>query len=344
MAVEDFPARYWESAGGGAVRCKLCPNECVIAPGKTGVCRARAVRNGKLVSLTYGKVTSLALDPVEKKPLYHFEPGSLLLSVGTFGCNFSCEFCQNYLISQGNPGWEEVSPEELVEVTLKQRKRYGKVTGIAYTYNEPTIWFEYVFETSRLAKQAGLRNVLVTNGYISPEPLEELLPLIDAMNIDVKAWKGEFYRKLVHGRLQPVLNTVERAARSCHVEVTHLVIPGENDSEDDMKELSSWIARINPAMPLHLSRYFPHHRMTTPPTPLSTLEKLFRVARERLHYVYVGNMWRSEFSRTLCPRCGRVLLERGPLELETSYLTPDKRCPECGRPADVVGEVHLGPG
>lgn len=340
--AEDFPARYWEALEGGAVRCKLCPNECLIGPGKTGFCRVRAVRNGNLVSLAYGKVTSVALDPVEKKPLYHFEPGSLLLSVGTFGCNFYCEFCQNYLISQGNPEWEEISPEELVEITLRQKKRYGKVTGIAYTYNEPTIWFEYVLETSRLAKQVGLRNVLVTNGYISPEPLEELLPLVDAMNIDVKAWRPEFYRKLVHGRLEPVLATVERAVRSCHVELTHLVIPGENDDEEDMRQLSSWVAKLNPAVPLHLSRYFPHNRMTAPPTPVSTLEKLYRVARENLHYVYVGNVWRREFSHTLCPQCGAVLLERGPLELEASHLTHEKKCPKCGRPADVVGQIHLG--
>lgn len=340
--TEGHPARYWENVEGGSVRCRLCPNECVIAPGKTGVCRTRVLRGGKLVSLTYGRVTSLALDPVEKKPLYHFEPGSLLLSVGTFGCNFSCDFCQNYAISQGNPEYEEISPEELVEIASREKERYDSVTGIAYTYNEPTVWFEYVMDASRRAKEANLRNVLVTNGYISAEPLEDLLPLVDAMNIDVKAWSGEFYRRLVHGRLEPVLATVEKAARVCHVELTHLVIPGENDDEDDMKALCEWIAGIDPAIPLHLSRYFPHNRMTAPPTPISTLEKLYRVAKQKLHYVYIGNAWRREFSRTTCPGCGSVLLERGPMELEVSHLTHDNKCPRCRRPADIAGQVHRG--
>ncbi|HHW18342.1 MAG TPA: AmmeMemoRadiSam system radical SAM enzyme [Firmicutes bacterium] len=333
-------ARYWEVLSDGKVRCTLCPNTCVILPGGQGVCRVRENREGKLYSRAYGRVTSIGLDPVEKKPLYHFHPGGLVFSIGTYGCNFSCEFCQNWHISQMNPEYTMLSPDDVVKLALGHRKRYENTVGIAYTYNEPTVWWEFVYECARKAKEAGLSNVLVTNGYIAEGPLEELLPYIDALNIDVKAWKEDFYKRVVHGRLDPVLKTVEKSLESSWVEVTYLVIPGENDSEEDVRAMSSWLKSLSPAIPLHLSRYFPAYRFSRPPTPVRTLERLREVAMENLYYVYVGNVWKKGYADTLCPKCGEVLLERGALQLEASHLK-DGLCPACNRPLDVKGTVWM---
>lgn len=333
-------ARFWEQLSDKKVRCNLCPNTCVILPGQQGVCRVRENRDGRLYTINYGQVTSLGLDPVEKKPLFHFEPGGLVLSLGTYGCNFSCVFCQNWQISQMRPRYTMMTPEEVVRAALSQRKRYKNTVGIAYTYNEPTVWFEFVYECARTAKNAGLKNVLVTNGYISQEALEEVLPFIDALNVDVKAWQESFYRRLVHGRLKPVLKTVERASKSAWVEVTYLVIPGENDQEEDMRTFSSWLKSVDPKIPLHLSRYFPAYQMDKPPTPIATLERLREVAMENLPYVYIGNVWKKGYADTFCPECKQVLLERGSLELEASHIK-DGVCPNCHKPVDIVGDIWI---
>lgn len=334
-------ALHWESGKEGVVRCRLCPHGCSIEPGKTGICGVRQNHEGRLYSENYGKVTSIGLDPVEKKPLFHFHPGGLLLSIGTYGCNLKCKFCQNWQISQMKPPYYVYTSEEIVEIALLQQKTYPNCVGIAYTYNEPTVWYEFVLECAQLAKSKGLSNVLVSNGYISPEPLDDLLPFVDAMNIDVKAWDDEFYRRMVSGRIEPVLRTVEEALSSgTWVEVTYLVIPGENDSDEDVRGVARWLSGISKEIPLHLSRFFPAYQLDLPPTPLSTLERLRDVAREDLHYVYIGNAVKKGYADTCCPNCGQVLLARGGLELEHAFLK-ERACPTCGRELEFVGKIWI---
>ena len=266
--------------------CSLCPKGCLIPENGTGFCRTRHNIGGTLYAANYGACTSYALDPIEKKPLYHFYPGSYILSIGTWGCNFACQFCQNWQIAQGEPQFQELSPEDVVAAA---QEAAPPNIGIAYTYSEPTVWYEFIFDTAHLAREAGLKNVLVTNGYISPQPLADLLPYIDAMNIDVKAFNEEFYHKICAGSLAEVKATVEMAARHCHVEITTLLVPGLNDDMREIEALASWLAAINPTIPLHLSRYFPRYKMDIPPTPRATMEKAKEAARRHLQYVYLGN-------------------------------------------------------
>jgi len=282
-------ALFYEKLENSRVRCRLCPHECILQAGSVGLCSTRRNDGGQLCSLNYGRVTSIALDPIEKKPLYHFHPGSLILSAGTFGCNFKCGYCQNWRIAHSDAQTMEITPEQLADLAAAYVCK-GNI-GVAYTYNEPTIWIEFVLEASRLVRQKGLVNVLVTNGFISPEPLEQLLPLTDAMNIDVKAFTEGFYEKYCKGSLADVKKTVERAARSCHVEITTLVIPGLNDSPEEIGQLAQWLSTIDREIVLHLSRFFPNYRMNDiPPTPRSTLEKARESALQHLSHVYLGNI------------------------------------------------------
>ncbi len=285
-------ASYWEAAESEKVRCRLCPHNCLISPGNRGLCGVRENDGGTLYAASYGMVSSLALDPIEKKPLNRFYPGSLILSAGSVGCNLACPFCQNHSIARAKPGEVEtryIPPEELAENAAALKTR-GNI-GVAYTYNEPMIWFEYVLDASRAVRNRGMKNVLVTNGYVSKEPLEELLPHIDAMNIDLKAFDPRFYKNVVHGGIADVQNTIAASAKACHVEVTTLVIPGLNDSAEDTKKMAEWLANISPDLPLHLSRFFPRHEMTDrPPTSRHSLNELAITAREFLNYVYIGNI------------------------------------------------------
>jgi pyruvate formate lyase activating enzyme len=272
------------------VECEICPHHCKLEEGHIGLCKARKNKNGSIISDNYGRLTALALDPIEKKPLKHFYPGSRILSVGSYGCNLNCPFCQNCDISMvGSDGIEtqQVTAKELVEKAEALRSM-GNI-GIAYTYNEPLIGFEFVRDCAVKAKEQGLKNVVVTNGYICEEPLMELLPLIDAFNIDLKGFKEEFYHKL-RGDLATVKNTIRLATRQCHVEVTTLIIPGENDSEEEMEQLSAWLADLSPEIPLHISRFFPRYLMQdAKATPVSKVYRLAEIARRRLRYVYEGN-------------------------------------------------------
>ncbi len=272
------------------IECEICPHRCKIEEGHIGLCKARRNTNGKIISDNYGKLTALALDPIEKKPLYHFQPGSRILSVGSYGCNLSCPFCQNCDISMvGSDRIEtqQVTVQELVGKAMELRSM-GNI-GIAYTYNEPLIGFEFVRDCAAAAKEQGLKNVAVTNGYLCEEPLRELLPLMDAFNIDLKGFTEEFYHKL-HGDLATVKRTIQLASQTNHVEVTTLIIPGENDSEEEMEELSSWLADLSPELPLHISRFFPRYLMQDKnATPVSKVYRLAEVARRKLHYVHEGN-------------------------------------------------------
>lgn len=269
--------------------CELCFHHCRLDEGQTGFCRARGNRNGKIVSLNYGKLTALALDPIEKKPLRRFHSGSLILSVGSFGCNLHCPFCQNAGIAAVGPETytQDCSPEQLVQESLRLREQ-GNI-GIAYTYNEPLVGYEYVRDCAELVHQTGMLNVLVTNGTIEEGPWKALLPLLDAVNIDLKGFSDTWYRRL-GGDLATVKRSIDLAAQHCHIEVTTLIVPGENDSEDEMRALSAWLASVSPEIPLHVSRFFPRHQMQDrPPTPVQTVYRLAEVARERLRYVYTGN-------------------------------------------------------
>ena len=280
-------ALYYEKLDGKRVHCHLCPNECLIPEGRRGSCGIRINKDGVLYAETYGKTTGIALDPIEKKPLYHYHPGEEILSVGTKGCNFHCDFCQNWHISQDlDAPTQDITSEALIE----RAKEHGSF-GIAYTYNEPFIWYEFVLDTAKLAKKRGLENVLVTNGYVNMEPLEGMLPYIGAMNIDLKSFDEKFYTKICRGRLKPILDVIKRSVKACHVELTTLIIPTLNDSEKEIEAEVDWIyENVGDKVPLHFSRYFPCYRMSLPPTPVKTLERAAEIARRKLKYVYLGNV------------------------------------------------------
>lgn len=305
------------------VLCVLCPHHCNIGDGRRGACMVRKNIGGVLYSLNYDRIAAIAMDPIEKKPLYHFYPGSYILSAGTVGCNFKCSFCQNYHIAHKEAKTEYITPEGLVEIALNQKNNIG----IAYTYNEPSIWYEFVYETSKLAKQNGLINVLVTNGFISEEPLKEILPFIDAMNIDVKGFTEKYYRDVCKGLLKPVKRTVQIASKVCHVEITTLVVTDLNDSMDEIREIGKWLSSINPDIPLHISRYFPNYKLSNEPTPVDTIIAARKEASEYLNYVYAGNLWGYD-STTYCPNCRQPIIKRD--DIIAAEGIENGRCSRCG--------------
>jgi pyruvate formate lyase activating enzyme len=329
----DKECMFYDPPVDGRIHCRLCPHECRIAEGKTGICRVRQHRAGVLYALTYSHVSSINLDPIEKKPLFHFYPGAWILSLGTLGCNLACSFCQNWEISQDAVPTRTLTPEQAVEMA----KREPRNLGLAFTYNEPFIWYEYVYDTSRLARASDLKVVLVTNGYVNEEPLRELLPLIDAMNIDVKSYSDDFYRTLCKGKAAPVRRTVEIAyASGCLIELTNLVIPGYNDAEDELQALVDWVAGIDPAIPLHFSRYHPAYKLDAPPTPAATLERAYRIAKEKLKHVYLGNVAGIGGEDTQCPDCGKTVVEREGFSARVTGLR-EGRCTHCGAGINIAG-------
>lgn len=277
--------------------CPVCPHRCRLSEGRVGLCRARGMRNGEIIPLNYGIVSSIALDPIEKKPLARFYPGSVILSVGSFGCNLRCPFCQNHEISMSDgaeflrDGERTLPPEELADLAERLRDR-GNI-GVAFTYNEPLIGWEYVRDTARLLRERDLKVVLVTNGCVNEEIADQLLPLVDALNIDLKCFRAETYENLLGGDLETVKRFISRAAESCHVELTTLVVPGMNDSEEEIRALTEWVASLpdGAEIPLHLTRFFPRYRMTErKATERQSVLRLVSVARETLRHVYPGNM------------------------------------------------------
>src|SRR3989339_603912 len=291
------------------VKCNLCPWYCIISDGKVGNCGIRKNVDGKLFSLTYDKFTSVSMDPIEKKPLYHFYPKSEILSLGTLGCNFHCQFCQNFEISQAvfdDTYLKTVTSSDAVALA----KQYHSI-GLAYTYNEPLINYEWLKDTMSEAKKYGLKNVLVSNGYINEEPFYNIVENIDAANIDVKSFRDEFYKKICGGKLAPVLRTAEiLVKKKKHVEITNLIIPGLNDSDENIADLVDWVSALGIEIPLHFSRYFPCYKLTINPTPPSTLERARKIALKKLRHVYIGNVVEAEYNRTYCPQCNQIVIER----------------------------------
>ena len=270
--------------------CNVCFRHCDIPEGGTGACKARGCKDGKVVPLNYGSFTALALDPIEKKPLARFCPGSYILSIGNYGCNLFCPFCQNFEISRsdGSEFDEKITPEKLAEVANAYKVR-GNI-GVAFTYNEPLICYEFIRDSAKLVKEMGMKNVLVTNGTAELEVLEEIIPYIDAMNIDLKSFSEKTYREVLGGDLNMTKAFIERAAKDCHVELTTLIVPGMNDTEEEMRELTSWIAGMSDEIPYHISRFFPRHKMSDKnPTDIGKIYMLADIAREKLKYVYTGN-------------------------------------------------------
>ena len=279
-------ASYWDKEKGNSARCGLCPHRCLVKEKTYGICGARVNSGGALYAATYGLVSSVALDPIEKKPLHMFKPGSHILSVGSFGCSFRCEFCQNYEISLEYGGIRDearrMAPDDIVSIARQTLAR-GNI-GAAYTYNEPLIGYEFVYDCAALVRESGLSNVLVTNGFINAEPLENLLPMIDAMNIDLKGFSESFYKR-VGGDLETVKETIVKSAKSCHVEVTTLVIPGEN--ENDVGEIAKWLSGVSKDIPLHVTRFFPRYKYESKtPTPRDTIQRLSDNARLYLRNVF----------------------------------------------------------
>jgi len=321
------PAVYYDELEGNIVECLLCPHHCKLRHNQVGLCGVRKNVNGMLYSLNYGRVTSLAMDPIEKKPIFHFHCGEDILSLGSWGCNFKCGFCQNWEIAHSKPTTKLISPDQIVNMAVSNGSR-----GIAYTYNEPVVWFEFMLDTSRLATKEGLYNVVVTNGYIEEEPLNLLAQSVHAMNIDLKGFNDEFYLKECGGKKRVVMRTIEKAlAKNVHVEVTTLIIPGKNDDLEELEEEFKWLASLDKDIPLHISRYFPHYKYDLPPTPVEKLVEIYELARTYLNFVYLGNVWDPRYESTYCPDCGNLVIKREGYHVTLVGMTEDGRCTECGR-------------
>jgi pyruvate formate lyase activating enzyme len=332
-------AMLYERLADGRVRCGLCAHRCLIAEGGRGVCRVRENRDGTLYTQVYGRIVARHVDPIEKKPLFHFHPGSTAYSIATPGCNFRCRWCQNADISQmvreqDLIAGDEVAPQEIVAAARRTGCR-----SVAYTYTEPTIFFEYAYDVARLAHDAGLANVFVTNGYMTEEMLEAFDPYLDAANVDLKAFRDETYREYVGARLQPVLDSLKAMKQlGIWVEVTTLIIPGVNDEPHELRDAARFVAQeLGPETPWHISRFFPAYRMTdVGPTPVVTLQKAEEIGREEgLRYIYAGNVGGE--SSTVCHECGRELIRRSGYSIVQNRIQQDGRCPSCNTIVAGVG-------
>ena len=330
-------AMHWESLGDGRVHCHLCAHDCQVAEGKRGICGVRENRGGSLVSLVRDRMSSMHADPIEKKPLYHFHPSTSSLSFGTVGCNFKCAYCQNWSISQVEPGGFNLRPLDPARVP-RLAKDMG-CQGVSWTYNEPTMWYETTLEGSRAANDAGLYTNYVTNGFIQEAPLREIAPVLGAMNVDVKAFRERFYKEVCGGRLRPVLDTCELARElGIFLELTYLIIPDLNDSDEELRDFAGWVVdRLGAATPVHFSRFHPDYRMMDRgSTPRSTMRRACQHARSAgLDHVYVGNIHQPEDEMTRCASCGAVLVDRAGFSSERRF-GPDGRCPGCGSEVPFV--------
>ena len=338
-------AAYYNTLGDKRVQCTLCPHMCIIPEGRRGLCGVRENIGGKLHTLNYALVSSLAIDPIEKKPLFHFYPEAPIISISTVGCNFKCPWCQNWSISQVGPEdlyyHDYIPPEEMRD----RIRKYG-VPFLAFTYNEPIIWYEYMLDVAKLVKKDGVKVVLVTNGHINLEPLDELIPYIDAVNVDVKAFNPNTYTRYIKGKLEGVLQaTKELKDRGIHVETTYLVIPDLNDSVDEFRKMVKWhIDALGDETPLHISRFFPYYKFIDKiPTPIDKLEELWKVAREEgILYAYVGNLPGHRGENTYCPSCGKPVIKRIGFEIISWKLNDENRCKYCDHRIAITGHRWRG--
>ncbi|SDL84535.1 AmmeMemoRadiSam system radical SAM enzyme [Halarsenatibacter silvermanii] len=323
-------AEHYKSVNEDELICELCPHSCRLASGDKGICRVRENQSGRLYSLNYGQVTSAAMDPIEKKPLYHFQPGTSTLSLGTWGCNLTCSFCQNWRISQGNPTARNYSPAGIVELALDKNS-----STISFTYSEPIVWYEFIEDTAPLADEHDLDLILVTNGFINRSPLKKLIPHISACNVDLKAMNADFYRQNCGGGdPEHVRRTIEELfSAGIHVEVTYLLIPGENDDREELIELCEFLQELNPGIPLHISRYFPRHQFKRQKTPDETLKGSYELASSMLDHVYLGNIDLPDVRTTFCPDCGAEVIDRSYYNLKNKLQAGN--CPDCG--AEIYG-------
>jgi len=330
-------AALWKPADGGAADCFLCEHRCHIAPGRRGVCQVRENREGRLVTLVYGRTIARHVDPIEKKPLFHFLPGSASYSVAAVGCNFQCGFCQNWQISQfprgrkGEMPGDPAAPEDLVAAAQS-----NQCASMSYTYTEPTIFFEYARDTARLARRAGLKNVFVTNGFMTPEALAEMVEWLDAANVDLKAWSDGFYRRVCKGRLEPVKASIRGMhAAGIHVEATTLLVTGLNDTPTDLEGIAGFLASVSPDLVWHVSRYHPDFQMQEPPaTPLETIDRAIATGRRAgLRFVYGGNIAGSQ--NTVCPSCGETVIERQGFNVSRRSLR-GAACGQCGAALPII--------
>ncbi|NPE30670.1 AmmeMemoRadiSam system radical SAM enzyme [Methanococcoides sp. SA1] len=333
-------AMLYDKRDNNKVKCNVCNHRCIIAPGKRGFCSTRENRDGTLYTLIYNVVSSEAVDSIEKKPLFHFYPGSLSYSLGTIGCNFKCKHCQNWTISQVSIDKAvafEIPPETAVERALSTGSR-----SIAWTYNEPTIWHEYTYDSAKLAKEAGLATVYVTNGYITPEALKRISPYLDAFRVDIKAFTEEFYRKVVNAKLTPVLESTKLAKElGMHIEVIYLIVPTKNDSPDEIRDLSKWVHdNLGPDTPIHFTRFHPEYKtLDLSATPVKTLEVAHEIATEEgMRFVYIGNVYGHKYGNTYCPKCKELLIKRDGSTIVDYKITPLKKCSYCGEKIPIMGD------
>ncbi|MCK9275760.1 MAG: AmmeMemoRadiSam system radical SAM enzyme [Syntrophales bacterium] len=339
--MELREAMFYEKTSKGNLHCFLCSHHCRIPESQFGICSVRQNLEGKLITHSYGKVISAGVDPIEKKPLYHFFPGSLSYSIATAGCNFKCDFCQNWQISQITKEnsldrmFHEMPPEKVVE-----NAKEGHCQSISYTYTEPTIFFEYAFDISRIAKKSGLYNVFVTNGFMTPEALQTIRPYLDAANVDLKAFNENFYKKVCHGHLKPVLDSIRLMKElGIWVEITTLIIPGENDSEDEMRSIARFIAETDSSIPWHISRFHPdYHYMDRETTSVLTLDRASTIGKEEgLNFIYIGNVGNATY--TVCQFCGEPLIERDVFTVKNNRID-NSSCPRCGAPVPGLFNIQ----
>ena len=328
--MSNHKVMFFEDKG-YKLQCRVCPHNCILKEDQYGVCKVRANKENAIVAINYGEVTSASIDPIEKKPLYHFKPSNNIFSLGTFGCNMTCSFCQNYSISQHKPETQYLSIDKLIETIDSMEDN----VGVAFTYNEPFMWYEYIYEASKRIKEHNKETsvVLVTNGYINEEPLKQILPYIDAMNIDLKSFNEGYYNKLCGAKLEPVLKTIEIASKHCHVEITTLVVGDENDSKEEMENIAKFIGNIDKNIPLHLSRYFPRYKMENPPTEINKIIEGMEIAKEYLNYVYVGNISGVD-NNTYCHECNELLINRE--VYNTIPLISNNICPKCNTKINII--------
>ncbi|MEA2070971.1 MAG: AmmeMemoRadiSam system radical SAM enzyme [Asgard group archaeon] len=332
-------AEFYEKKEDNKIHCYLCPNDCLILPGKKGRCNVRKNVDGTLYALNYGVAMSGTRDPVEKKPLYHYYPGECAFSYGTIGCNLFCQFCQNWHIARAQPEDINLELHSLSPENAVQKAKRSGCPIVAYTYNEPIIWYEWVKDTAKLMQNAGIKNVLVTNGYIHSEPLEELLPYIDAANVDLKG-DEHFYNELCkvkgHDKVKQTCKMMKDAG--VHLEITNLLVTNKNDSEEQIENRVKFIVEeLGADVPIHFSRYFPHYKLKLPPTPVERLTQARKIALNAgLHYVYLGNVPDDDYSNTFCKECDALLVKRTGYRVRLKNISDENTCENCGASIDII--------